>query len=248
MFKVSTDGAPSVVNIVHPSHSKNERQIPCGQPRSSGSSPPPHPPCLYFMRELDSHRRLVTADLAGTLTPRVHGVLQISAAHEALLLSEGKLPCMRRRKSAQMPLTAVWMELITGGAIGDGRHGGRGGEGAETACGGGARECAYCRGREVVGEGERAVWLDFSNAAVADAGGRRGRRAQRRRWTRCGGWWGGHRFSPAGGRLWLDRDSHSHSHFSTEPRSTVRATRAPMHAHPAILPPAETKEPDCPAK
>lgn len=70
-----------------------------------------------------------------------------------------------------MPLTAVWMELITGAAIGDGRHGGRGGEGAETARGGGARECAYCRGREVVGEGERAVWLDFSNAAVADAGG-----------------------------------------------------------------------------
>ncbi|KAL0631319.1 hypothetical protein Q9L58_009827 [Maublancomyces gigas] len=161
VFKVSINDALSVVKIFRL------------QPTSA--SPDPY---LYFTRELGSHQRLVAAGLAGTHTPRIHGVLRISPAHEALLLSEGKLPPMRRRrKVADRPLMAVWMELIPGRRLAVVDMAGEAGRALRLQVEG-ALEKVHAAGvlqgdvkwRNIMVADGRAVWLDFSNAGVVEAG------------------------------------------------------------------------------
>lgn len=101
-------------------------------------------------------------------------MLTISSAHEAQLHTEGKLPSVRQRRRG-VPLTAVWMELLAGRRLAMADVAGEDGMPLRRLVEAGLRRVHAAgvlqrdvKWRNVMVVGQRAVWLDFSNAAVED--------------------------------------------------------------------------------
>lgn len=101
-------------------------------------------------------------------------MLTISAAHEAQLRTEGKLPAQRQRRR-RVPLAAVWMELLAGRRLAMADVAGEGGARLRRRVETGLRRVHAAgvlqrdvKWRNVMVVGQRVVWLDFSNAAVEE--------------------------------------------------------------------------------